>query len=44
MAEFLLMLLEQFVKIFAGIWKSQTARPTAFNTGAEASKAKGEED
>ncbi len=42
MAEFLLMILESFVRIFAGGRESPTDRPTAFNPGAE--EAEAEED
>ncbi|HEX6900313.1 MAG TPA: hypothetical protein VF789_11390 [Thermoanaerobaculia bacterium] len=39
MAEFLLMILESFVRIFASKRESQTDRPAAFNPGAEEAKA-----
>lgn len=42
MAEFLLMILESFARIFASRRGSRTDRPTALNPGAE--EAKAEED
>ena len=39
MAEFLLMILESFARIFASRRESQTDRPTALNPGAEEAEA-----
>jgi hypothetical protein len=38
MAEFLLMILESFVRIFASRRESQTDRPAALNPGADPSQ------